>query len=101
MSLMSNDKPEFRPHDNRITTWIVVLLILIAELFVFTWSRVQCRAVAYNLTQQQDEHNNQLSLKRKLIIERAHLRSPERIAAIAEERMNLHIPEQNQILTLR
>ena len=81
--------------------WVLILIILTLELFVFTWSRVQCTSVGYELTRQQDEHSRLLSLERKLIIERAHLRAPDRIAMIARERMGLRIPEQNQILTIR
>lgn len=96
MNKASNEKM-----GNETVVWIVVLVIMILELFVFTWSRVQCTTVGYTLSQQQDEHNRLMSLKKKLIIERAHLRAPDRIAAIAQERMGLNIPEQNQILTLR
>jgi cell division protein FtsL len=86
---------------NRTFVWIVILVFLTLELFVFTWSRVQCTTVGYALTHEQDVHNKLVSFKKELIIERAHLRSPDRIAALAQERMGLNIPEQNQILTLR
>ncbi len=96
MNKTSNEKM-----GSETVVWIVVLVMMILELFAFTWSRVQCTTVGYSLSQQQDEHNRLMSLKKKLIIERAHLRAPDRIAAIAQERMGLNIPEQNQILTLR
>lgn len=86
---------------NKNLVWVVLLVVMTLELFIFTWSRVQCTTVGYALTHQQDENNHLVSLKKKLIIERAHLRAPDRIAAIAQERMGLNIPEQNQILTLR
>ncbi|MBU1170388.1 MAG: cell division protein FtsL [Proteobacteria bacterium] len=81
--------------------WVFFLVVLTAELFVFTWSRVQCTATGYALTHQQDEHKRLLSLEKKLRIERAHLMSPDRIAAFAAQKIGLQMPEQNQILTIR
>lgn len=81
--------------------WVFYLVVLTAELFVFTWSRVQCTSVGYALTHQQDEHNRLLSLEKKLRIERAHLMSPDRISDLATRKMGLQMPEQNQILTIR
>lgn len=84
-----------------ILLWAACVMMLTAELFVFTWSRVQCRSVAYELTRQQDEHSRLLSLEKKLRIERAHLMSPDRISDLATRSMGLQMPEQNQILTIR
>ncbi len=86
---------------NPTLTWVVVLAFLTLQLFVFTWSRVQCTTVGYAFTHEQEVHNELVSIKKKLIIEKAHLKAPDRISAIAQERMGLNIPEQNQILTLR
>jgi cell division protein FtsL len=81
--------------------WVACVLLLTAELFVFTWSRVQCRSTAYELTRKQDEHNRLLSLEKKLRIERAHLMAPDRISALASRNLGLQMPEQNQIMTIR
>jgi len=101
MSKTSKEHNKAREPMNTTVTWVVVLVFLTLELFAFTWSRVQCTAVGYALTHEQEVHNEQVSIKKKLIIERAHLKAPDRISAIAQERMGLNIPEQNQILTLR
>jgi cell division protein FtsL len=96
---MRHDKKQPR----RINTlaWVFCLMILTAELFAFTWYSVQSTALSYALTQAKDEHNRLLSLEKKLRIERAHLLSPDRITALAQQDLGLQMPEQNQILTLR
>lgn len=80
---------------------MILLSLLIGELFVFTWSRVQCVATGYNLTQSAEEHNQLVALQKKLRIELAHLKSPNRISAIAKNRLGLNVPEQDQILNIR
>ena len=94
-------KQQNNGNSKKTFTWICFLIILTAEGFVFTWSRVQCTATGYALTRLQDEYNRLMSLEKNLIIERAHLRSPERITAIATQRMGLKMPDQNQILTIK
>lgn len=81
--------------------WVLCVLILTTELFVFTWARVQCTATSYAIHREQEEHKSLLSLEKKLRIERAHLLSPDRIASIATGTMDLQMPEQDQIITIR
>lgn len=81
--------------------WVILLTLLISELFVFTWSRVQCVATGYSLTRSAEEHNHLVALQKKLRIELAHLKSPNRISAIARNRLGLIVPEQDQIITIR
>ena len=81
--------------------WVFCVMVLTAELFVFTWARVQCTATGYAIHREQEKHISLLSLEKKLRIERAHLLSPDRIAAIATGTMGLQMPEQDQIITIR
>lgn len=86
---------------NTTLLWILLLGVLTAELFVFTWSRIQCLDAGYAITRNTSEYNHQIALRKKLRIELAHLKSPDRIATIAKDKMGLMTPQPNQILTIR
>lgn len=90
-----------QPRSFNTLLWVLCVVVLTTELFVFTWARVQCTATSYAIHREQEEHKSLLSLEKKLRIERAHLLSPDRIAAIATGTMGLQMPEQNQIMTIR
>ncbi len=69
--------------------WIVILLIFLVELFFFTWCRVQCVGTEYKISEENIKFKNLSSLQNHLIIERAQLRSPQRLLKFAEDNLNL------------
>jgi cell division protein FtsL len=94
-------KKDEKTDGRKVFMWGVIVILLTLEGFLSTWSRVQCTNAGYALSKHQEDRRQLLSMQKKLIIEREHLRSPERITAIASRRMGLKMPDQNQILTIR
>ena len=80
--------------------WVLLLLVFFAELFFYTWCRVQHVRVGYDITRARAENQHLLSLRRQLKIELSRLRSPERIAAIATEQLGLRVPGPEQVVTI-
>ncbi len=76
--------------------WIVFLLIFIAQLLVYTWCRVQCINVGYEISRETDNRQQLLAIQNRLKIELERLRSPERIADIAAKRLGLITPDPRQ-----
>ena len=70
-------------------TWLRLLLLALfmAELFVYTWSRVQCVNTGYQISRAAGERKDALALQKKLKVELTHLNSPARIGRIARERL--------------
>jgi cell division protein FtsL len=83
-------------------TWagIFLLLVLIGELFFFTWCRIQCRVVGYEISQEKVDYEKIIALQKKLKVELARLKSPERIAKIAREELGLTMPNPKQMVTI-
>ena len=81
--------------------WMVLMSIFIAELLVNTWYRVQCIRVGYEISDIADQQAALITVKKKLGIELERLKSPERIAWIAKERLNLATPTPEQIITIK
>ena len=75
------------------------MVVLMAELLVYTWCRVQYVQTGYEITEATQEHERLMDLDRKLQVEEARLRSPERIMRIARQR-GLVMPGSKQVVVI-
>ena len=80
--------------------WLVLLSIFIAELFSYTWCRVQCVRIGYEITKEINNNQRIITLQNKLKIELARLKSPKRLAEIASRKLNLTRPTPKQIIII-
>ena len=82
--------------------WVAVVLILvfIGELFFYTWCRVQCTRMGYEINQTEKQYQKLVSIGRNLKIESARLKSPERIARTARESLGLIMPTPKQMVVM-
>ncbi len=80
--------------------WIGIVMLLILELFVYTWSRVQCVGTGYEISRATADHKAAVAERNKLAIELAHLNSPKRIAKIAGKELGLSMPKPEQIILI-
>ena len=81
-----------------IITWFVIMVIFITELLVYTWSRVQCIKVGYEISHEGNKNRNFINLQNNLKIEIASLKSPERLANIAKNKLGLKSPTPDQVI---
>ena len=75
---------------------IALMVVLMAELLVYTWCRVQYVRIGYEITDATKEHQRLAELYRRLKVEEARLRSPERIIRIAQQ-LGLVMPDSKQV----
>jgi cell division protein FtsL len=87
------------PHPMMMILWIALMVFLMAELLVYTWCRVQYVQTGYEVTEATKEHERLMELHRKLQVEEARLRSPERVTRIAQQR-GLVTPDSRQIVVI-
>jgi cell division protein FtsL len=80
--------------------WIAFMVIFIAELFLYTWCRVNCIGVGYEISKETQKHHEFVALQTNLKIELASLKSPERIAKIAKNQFGLVTPTQKQTIVI-
>ncbi len=80
--------------------WFVLLSIFIVELFSYTWCRVQCVRVGYEITKEINNNQNLITLQNNLKIELARLKSPKRLAEIARHKLNLTRPTPKQVIII-
>lgn len=82
-----------------IAMWVAFMVVLMAQLLVYTWCRVQYVRTGYEMTEATQENQHLMDLHRKLQVEEARLRSPKRITAIAKQR-GLVMPDSKQIVVI-
>ncbi len=80
--------------------WSIFISVLFAELFIYTWCRVQCTATGYEIAEISGNYQELTALKNRLNIELATLKSLERIEAIAKQYYDLAPPTQEQIILI-
>jgi cell division protein FtsL len=87
--------------DMKITgIWIVFMAVFISELFLYTWCRVNCIGVGYEISKETQKQHELVAFQTNLKIELASLKSPERIAKIAKNQLGLVTPTQKQTIVI-
>ncbi|MBL0732481.1 MAG: cell division protein FtsL [Desulfosarcina sp.] len=86
--------------EGRYGIYLTLLGVFILELFFFAWCRVQYVKTGYVISEETAKHQKLLSLQRNFKIERARLKSPERLSEIARSRLGLAAPETGQTIII-
>ena len=79
---------------------MVVMGVFMAQLLFYTWCRVQCTRLGYDISRTEYKYKELGAIKSNFKIELARLRSPDRIAKKAKEDLGLIIPKPNQMVTM-
>ena len=86
--------------ESKITgIWIIFMVIFIAELFLYTWCRVNYIDTGYEISKETKKQHELIALQNNLKIELASLKSPERIARIARHH-GLSVPTKSQTIVI-
>ena len=80
--------------------WVAVLMVCITEIVFYTWCSVQCLDLKSEIGRQEEIEKNLEAEKKKLRIEIARLKSPARIIGIAREKLDMVIPETDQVIVI-
>jgi cell division protein FtsL len=94
-------KPRKKNGDVKKTgIWIIFMVVFIAELFLYTWCRVNYIDVGYEISKETKKQHELIALQNNLKIELASLKSPERIAKIAKDQLGLKTPTKSQTIVI-
>ena len=77
---------------------LLLMGIFLCELLAYTWCRVQCTRVGYEISQAAGEQTQLAAVKEKLQVELARLKSPERLSDYAKTYMDLKMPSSRQMV---
>ncbi len=76
------------------------MAILLGESLFYTWCRVQCVKVGYEIAEYEEVRGRLSTRRSELKTELASLKSPERISDIARKKLGLITPTSEQVITL-
>ena len=97
MALKPNNKIR---QSKAVAIWIILMAVFISEMLAYTWSRVQCVRMGYDISAAIGHQRELQRAQNNLKIEMARLKSPERIAKIAKDRLGLRIPKPEQMVII-
>ncbi len=89
-----------KPGNRLALIWLGIMLIFIAELFAYTWCRVQSIRLGYAIAAENRRHQQQRMIRKQLTVELAHMKSPKRIEALGHK-LGLVTPSTRQIVVLK
>ncbi len=85
----------------RATTLILTLLVMVAVALVYVWSHLHNTQLKYRIAEEITLRDNLMEENRRLKVEIATLKSPQRIESIARAKLNLQYPEREQVVLIK
>ncbi len=80
---------------------IILLFFFVPEVLIFIWLHVQTVNLSYDIAKAQKQKRELMEINKKLRIQLANLKSPERIEGIALNQLGLRVPDKGQIEILK
>jgi cell division protein FtsL len=89
------------PHRLRYSPYILVVFVLMAVTLLLVWTRLHMTQLEYRVADEMNRKERLLEEQRKLRLEYATLKAPQRIEGIAKEKLSMSYPEQGQVIVLK
>jgi cell division protein FtsL len=97
---MGNKKKRKQRNPKVTVICLCLMLVFIAELLFYTWCRVQCVRIKYEIAEQTFRIRQMSAMQDNLKIEFARLKSPSRIAKIARTQLGLITPTSTKMILI-
>jgi cell division protein FtsL len=82
-------------------TFIVVAIVLMFVALIYVGSHIHMTELEYKVTAELSTHEQMLEEQKKLKLEYAMLKSPQRIEGIATNRLQMSYPGRDQVIVLK
>ncbi|HPD56851.1 MAG TPA: cell division protein FtsL [Smithellaceae bacterium] len=83
------------------STFIVTAVILMLVFVVYVGSHIRMTELEYKVAAQLSDREKKLEEQKRLRLELATLRSPQRIESVARNKLQMSYPESGQIIVLK
>ncbi|MFO7883557.1 MAG: cell division protein FtsL [Desulfobacteraceae bacterium] len=80
--------------------WLVCFFLIIVELLIYTGTRLEHVNTEFRISDAKSRQKQLKSERAQLLLEKDRLSAPERISEIAGTRLDLIVPDHNQIVYL-
>ena len=99
-NVKNSKKKRIKRNPKLAMAYLVLMVAFIAELLFFAWCREQSRIIDSDIIKQTQAAERLAARQDELKIELAHLKSPQRIAKIAREKLGLITPTPQQTVII-
>jgi cell division protein FtsL len=83
------------------STWVFVAAVLMAVALIYVWSHIHMTELEYQIARELTSREQLIEEQKRLKIELATLKSPQRIESIAREKLQMTYPEREQVILLK
>ena len=80
--------------------WMVMMSVFIIELLFYTWCRVQNVQYGYGISSETQNQKHLMAYQNSMKVELARLKSPDRIARIAKQQLDLIMPTTDKTILM-
>ncbi|MDD5167862.1 MAG: cell division protein FtsL [Syntrophales bacterium] len=84
-----------------LSSLIFVALVLMAVALLYVWSHVNMTKLEYQVAEEIGIRDRLLEEQKKLKLEVATLKAPQRIEVIARNRLQMTYPERDQVISIK
>ena len=85
----------------RYSTFVTFFLVLLAVGLLYVWSHIRMTQLEYQVAEEMSKQEQLMEEQKRLKIEYATLKSPQRIEAIAREKLDMIYPDRSQVVILK
>jgi cell division protein FtsL len=83
------------------STWVFIVSLMLAIALTYVWSHIHMTELEYQLAREYAVQEQLLEEQKRLNLELATLKSPQRIESIALHRLQMIYPEMKQVILLK
>ncbi len=84
----------------RVPFVLLICLVMVLSI-VYVWPHIRMTELEYQIAEEMNTRQRLLEERTQLKIEQATLKSPQRIEAIAKEKMQMTYPERDQVVNVK
>lgn len=85
----------------KYSVFLFVAFVLMVVAITYVWSHIQMTRLEYHIAEEMATRDQLLEEQRKLKLEYATLKAPQRIEAIAKSSLNLSYPDRDQVIMIK
>ncbi len=83
------------------SSFLFVMFVLMAVALIYVWSHIHMTELEYQIAAETSRKEQIMEEQRKLKVEYATLKSPQRIETIAREKLQMTYPERDQVILVK
>ncbi len=84
-----------------LTSLIIIALVLMAVALLYVWSHVNMTKLEYQVAEEIGIKERLLEEQKKLKVEVATLKTPQRIEVIARNKLQMSYPDRDQVILIK